>query len=140
MLERCDTLLNTWRDKLSDRKLVQNLQREIHTFKGGARMAGLEGLGNLSHAMETLLEHIASNRQEATVAAVQALEEGCDCLNIWVEQLQSGRMPETGKRSPALKAGQSPSLHLPPTHPRSKRNARGPQQRLPKPLRSSPSR
>jgi chemosensory pili system protein ChpA (sensor histidine kinase/response regulator) len=96
VLERCDTLLNTWRDKLTDRKLVQNLQREIHTFKGGARMAGLEGLGNLSHAMETLLEHIASSRVEATVACVQALEEGCDCLNIWVEQLQTGRMPETG--------------------------------------------
>ena len=45
ILERCDTLLNTWRDNLSDQKLVQNLQREIHTFKGGARMAGLEALG-----------------------------------------------------------------------------------------------
>ena len=94
VLERCDTLLNTWRDKLSDRKLVQNLQREIHTFKGGARMAGLEGLGELTHAMETLLEHIASSRIEATVAAVQALEEGCDNLNRFVEQLQSGRMPD----------------------------------------------
>jgi len=96
VLERCDTLLNTWRDKLADRKLVQNLQREIHTFKGGARMAGLDELGNLSHAMETLLEHIASSRLEATVAAVQALEEGCDRLNIWVEDLQSGILPEGG--------------------------------------------
>jgi len=97
VLERCDTLLNTWRDKLSDRKLVQSLQREIHTFKGGARMAGLEGLGELSHSMETLLEHIACNRIEATVAAVQALEEGCDNLNRFVEQLQSGRMPDATK-------------------------------------------
>ena len=96
VLERCDTLLNTWRDKLSDQKLVQNLQREIHTFKGGARMAGLDPLGNLSHAMETLLERIAGNRLQATVAAVQALEEGCDRLNAWVEQLQNGRMPESG--------------------------------------------
>jgi len=96
VLERCDTLLNTWRDKLSDSKLVQNLQREIHTFKGGARMAGLESLGDLSHAMESLLEHVASNRVEATVAVVQALEEGCDRLNIWVEQLQSGKMPQAG--------------------------------------------
>jgi chemosensory pili system protein ChpA (sensor histidine kinase/response regulator) len=96
ILERCDSLLNTWRDKLSDQKLVQNLQREIHTFKGGAMMAGLEALGNLSHSMETLLERIAANRMQATVAAVQALEEGCDRLNVWVEQLQSGRMPEAG--------------------------------------------
>ena len=96
VLGRCDTLLNTWRDKLADQKLIQNLQREIHTFKGGARMAGLEALGNLSHAMESLLERIATNRLQATVAAVQALEEGCDRLTAWVEQLQSGHMPEAG--------------------------------------------
>jgi chemosensory pili system protein ChpA (sensor histidine kinase/response regulator) len=114
VLERCDTLLNTWRDKLADRKLVQNLQREIHTFKGGARMAGLEGLGNLSHAMETLLEHIASNRLQATVAAVQALEEGCDQLNIWVEQLQSGRIPQIGDALPRFEKKVS-ALQLPQT-------------------------
>jgi len=96
ILERCDTLLNQWRDKLSDQKLVQNLQREIHTFKGGARMAGLDPLGNLSHSMETLLEQIAANRLQATVAAVQALEEGCDRLTIWVEQLTAGHMPQPG--------------------------------------------
>ncbi len=94
VLERCDTILNTWRDKLNDKKLVQNLQREIHTFKGGARMAGLEPLGNLSHAMETLLERIAAGGVPATVAAVQALEEGCDCLNLWTEMLQEGRIPQ----------------------------------------------
>ena len=114
VLERCDTLLNTWRDKLADRKLVQNLQREIHTFKGGARMAGMEGMGNLSHAMETLLEHIASNQLEATVAAVQALEEGCDRLNIWVEQLQSGRLPKTGDALDRFEKKVA-ALHLPQT-------------------------
>ncbi len=96
ILERCDTLLNQWRDQLADQKLVQNLQREIHTFKGGARMAGLDPLGDLSHSMETLLERIAANRLQATVAAVQALEEGCDRLTLWVEQLIAGRMPVAG--------------------------------------------
>ena len=112
VLERSDTLLNTWRDKLSDQKLVQSLQREIHTFKGGARMAGLEGLGSLAHSMETLLEKIAENRVEATILAVQALEEGCDHLNLWVEQIQGGTLPDTrdaqerfDKRERALHAG-----------------------------------
>ncbi len=41
ILERCDSLLNTWRDDLPELHIVQNLQREIHTFKGGARMAGI---------------------------------------------------------------------------------------------------
>jgi chemosensory pili system protein ChpA (sensor histidine kinase/response regulator) len=95
VLERCDTLLNTWRDQLADQKLVQSLQREIHTFKGGARMAGLEDLGTLAHSMETLLETIAEHRVEATIAAVQALEEGCDALNLAVERIQAGRLPDT---------------------------------------------
>ena len=95
VLERVDSLLNNWRDQLADQKLVQSLQREIHTFKGGARMAGLEGLGALAHAMETLLESIAEQRVEATIAAVQALEEGCDALNVAVERIQSGRRPDT---------------------------------------------
>jgi len=95
VLERCDTLLNTWRDKLSDQKLVQNLQREIHTFKGGARMGGLDGLGTFAHSMETLLEQIADSRVEATILAVQVLEEGCDSLNLWVEQIQAGKLPST---------------------------------------------
>ena len=95
VLERCDTLLNGWRDQLADHKLVQSLQRELHTFKGGARMAGLEDLGALAHAMETLLEAIAEQRAEATIAAVQALEEGCDALNLAVERIQSGHRPDT---------------------------------------------
>lgn len=99
VLERCDTTLNSWRDRLTDLKLVQNLQREIHTFKGGARMAGLEGLGDLSHSMESLLERIAGNRLQATVAAVQALEEGCDSLTVCVEQLLARQMPDA---APAL--------------------------------------
>ncbi|MBT8057348.1 MAG: Hpt domain-containing protein [Gammaproteobacteria bacterium] len=95
VLERCDTLLNTWRDQLSDQRLVQNLQREIHTFKGGARMAGLEGMGHFAHSMENLLEQIAENRVEATILAVQLLEEGCDSLNLWVEKVQAGSIPNT---------------------------------------------
>jgi chemosensory pili system protein ChpA (sensor histidine kinase/response regulator) len=71
ILERCDSLLNTWRDDLSDLEIVQNLQREIHTFKGGARMAGINALGALSHSMETLLERIAGNFLPSSVSAIE---------------------------------------------------------------------
>ena len=72
------TGLNTWRDKLSDRKLVQNLQREIHTFKGGARMAGLSTLGDLSHSMETLLERIADLSRSGRIDGVSDLRDESD--------------------------------------------------------------
>jgi chemosensory pili system protein ChpA (sensor histidine kinase/response regulator) len=78
ILERCDSLLNTWRDNLPDLGIVQNLQREIHTFKGGARMSGVSALGDLSHSMETL-------------------QQGCDQLNMWAEQASRGIMPRAGQ-------------------------------------------
>ena len=96
ILERCDSLLNTWRDDLSDLKIVQNLQREIHTFKGGARMAGVNVLGTLSHSMETLLERIAGRLLPSSVSAIQVLEQGCDRLNAWTQQVSQGTMPEAG--------------------------------------------
>ena len=96
VLGRCDSLLNTWRDNLHTMPLVQNLQREIHTFKGGARMAGLEALGTLSHAMEDLLERTASHQIPPSESSVMALEQGCDRLNLWVEQISRGQTPEPG--------------------------------------------
>ncbi len=96
VLARSDTLLNTWKDKLGDIELVQNLLREIHTFKGGARMAGLTVLGDLSHVMESLLEKIADKSLSPSVSAVQALETGCDQLQSWISQVEKGEQPEAG--------------------------------------------
>ncbi len=97
ILERCDSLLNTWRDNLPDLSLVQNLQREIHTFKGGARMSGVSAMGNLSHSMETLLENIAGQLLPPSLSAIDALEQGCDRLNVWTEQAGQGVMPVVGQ-------------------------------------------
>jgi chemosensory pili system protein ChpA (sensor histidine kinase/response regulator) len=96
ILERCDTLLNNWRDDLPDLAIVQNLQREIHTFKGGARMAGINAMGALSHSMETLLERIAGQLLPPTVSAIEILEQGCDRLNAWTQQANQGVIPQEG--------------------------------------------
>jgi chemosensory pili system protein ChpA (sensor histidine kinase/response regulator) len=96
VLARSDTLLNTWRDNVAELDLVQNLQREIHTFKGGARMAGLSVLGDLSHEMESLLEKIAEKSLPPSVSAIQALETGCDQLQVWIGQVEQGVRPEPG--------------------------------------------
>ena len=96
ILERCDSLLNDWRDDLSELRIVQNLQREIHTFKGGARMAGVTALGQLSHSMETLLERIAGQLLPPSVSAIEVLEQGCDRLSSWTEQAAEGIIPQAG--------------------------------------------
>ena len=44
-----------WRHDRNDRGPFERLQRDLHTLKGGARMAGLRHLGELSHNLETFL-------------------------------------------------------------------------------------
>jgi chemosensory pili system protein ChpA (sensor histidine kinase/response regulator) len=55
ILEEIDSALNEWQDDWNNSDCVEQLKRSLHTFKGGARLAGLMDLGDLSHDFETLL-------------------------------------------------------------------------------------
>ena len=68
MLESTDRAFGEWvRDKTA-RPAVEELKRHLHTLKGGARMAGITSMGNLSHELETLLISVDDGRVEATTA------------------------------------------------------------------------
>ncbi len=53
LLEQMEQSLNNWQQDRSDQSAVALLKRALHTFKGGARMAGLEAFGDASHEFET---------------------------------------------------------------------------------------
>ena len=59
-------------------------------------MAGITALGSLSHSMETLLEQIAGRLLPPSTAAIEALEQGCDRLNVWTELAGQGIIPQAG--------------------------------------------
>ena len=58
ILDNSEAALQEVRQR-QDQSAVAMLQRFLHTLKGGARMAGLLPMGDLSHALETLLSRIA---------------------------------------------------------------------------------
>ena len=64
LLEGIDQALQSWQGDWGSVESVDNLKRLLHTLKGGARMAGLEQLGTLSHAMENDILVLESNRSE----------------------------------------------------------------------------
>jgi chemosensory pili system protein ChpA (sensor histidine kinase/response regulator) len=74
-----------------DQPAVAMLQRFLHTLKGGARMAGVLPMGDLSHALETLLARIAEGRSRATPAAVELVQRGLDELQQMRDAIDSGR-------------------------------------------------
>jgi len=55
LLEEIDEIINDWEGGAEDRLSNEALQRALHTFKGGARLSGLTGLGDLSHNFEAYL-------------------------------------------------------------------------------------
>jgi chemosensory pili system protein ChpA (sensor histidine kinase/response regulator) len=81
LLDHSDGLLARLRGAPDDRGLVIGLQRDLHTIKGGARMAGIEPIGDLGHAIESLLEQIAEHRAEVDRDVLGLLERGFDALH-----------------------------------------------------------
>ncbi|WP_068820201.1 Hpt domain-containing protein, partial [Xanthomonas graminis] len=81
LLDHCDRLVAELRAAPQDRDALAGLQRDLHTLKGGARMAGVNPIGDLGHGIESLLEAVAANRTELDRRDVQLLERGFDRLH-----------------------------------------------------------
>ncbi|UYC13349.1 Hpt domain-containing protein [Xanthomonas sp. CFBP 8445] len=81
LLDHCDRLIAELRAAPQDRDVLGGLQRDLHTLKGGARMAGINAIGDLGHGIESLLEVVAAHRTELDRQDVQLLERGFDRLH-----------------------------------------------------------
>lgn len=55
LIESVEIDVQEWLNNRSDSVYLKKLMRPLHTIKGGARMAGLEIVGDISHEFETLL-------------------------------------------------------------------------------------
>ena len=118
ILDNSDTMMARLRQDPQEREIVIGLQRELHTLKGGARMAGLAPIGDLGHAMESLLEIVADGRREIDRVSLESLDRGFDRLHGLVARVskrQAIGMPSNAiARFEALAAGDDiPLLETP---------------------------
>ncbi|MCY7312993.1 MAG: response regulator [Pseudoxanthomonas sp.] len=81
LLDHSDGLLAKLSENPEDLTLVTGLQRDLHTIKGGARMAGINAIGDLGHAIESLLEQVAAQRVELDRGSILLLERGFDGMH-----------------------------------------------------------
>jgi chemosensory pili system protein ChpA (sensor histidine kinase/response regulator) len=82
ILEGMDNSLQEWRDSQEVTSLNE-LKRQLHTLKGGARMAGLDPIGELGHELETMLELSAPTGYAG--ADMETIQFGCDELHGMLE-------------------------------------------------------
>jgi chemosensory pili system protein ChpA (sensor histidine kinase/response regulator) len=81
LLEQSDVALGSWRRDRSDRAHMIELRRLLHTLKGGARMAGIRAMGDLSHELESLLESLEIGTVTDADAAIDVLQRSLDELH-----------------------------------------------------------
>ncbi len=96
-LEEAETLvpdaagsLRAWRDNTPDSQAPAALRRVLHTLKGSARMAGANRLGELTHAMESLVIDVLEGRSRANQEIFETLEAQFDRLVDALEKLHQG--------------------------------------------------
>ncbi len=93
ILDHADGVLAQWHAEPGELSCVAELQRDLHTLKGGARIAGLMPLGDLAHAIETVLEKPIRDAGR-TGALIEMMEASFDQLLALVQRVAQGQMPE----------------------------------------------
>ncbi len=94
ILDRSDALVLRLRGNTGDTGLLDELRRDLHTIKGGANMSAIASIGELGHAMESLLEGVVEHGRELDGAMLHAIEQGFDTLHSLV-QATATRQPTT---------------------------------------------
>jgi chemosensory pili system protein ChpA (sensor histidine kinase/response regulator) len=88
ILEHSDETLQGWKKTPDDTALIAELQRELHTLKGGARMADITEIGDLAHAVESLMVKLAEGGVEKSSTIFIVLERAQDRLVSMVERVR----------------------------------------------------
>jgi chemosensory pili system protein ChpA (sensor histidine kinase/response regulator) len=97
LLEAAQASLSVWNQDRNDKQPVAELQRQLHTLKGGARMAGISAMGDLSHELETLVQQIDGGAVAGNEHAHAVMQTSLDELSRMRDQVSSGTLPRSAR-------------------------------------------
>ena len=113
LLESAQASLGAWNGNRSNKEPVAELQRQLHTLKGGARMAGIAAMGDLSHELETLVTQIDGGSVIGNERAYLVLQTSLDELARMRDLVSAGSLPPPAialiAQIRALGAGETPA-------------------------------
>ncbi|MBB3106978.1 chemosensory pili system protein ChpA (sensor histidine kinase/response regulator) [Psychrobacter luti] len=76
-----------WRADISNINTLKVLQRHLHTIKGGARMAGIRSIGDLTHEAESIYEAFVEERRVPTAQWLEIMQVVQDTLSLQVAHI-----------------------------------------------------
>lgn len=90
LIDELEELIQGWEQAPADRGQAEALKRVLHTFKGGARMAGLMGLGEVAHRFETVIEGMQGSAEPSAEffadahAIYDRIAAGVETVRAWM--------------------------------------------------------
>src|ERR1700722_7475048 len=91
LLEASEHALSDWRSEPGSAEYRLGLKRPLHTLKGGARMAGIMAMGDLSHELETLVMQVDNGSVAPNEALFETVQASLDELARMRELVANGR-------------------------------------------------
>ena len=90
MLEAITAALEAWRRDPHDRGAIRELNRALHTLKGGARMTGYLQMGDASHEMESQVVALLMDKRVPTTEEFAELGTQLEALEHMHDALSRG--------------------------------------------------
>jgi chemosensory pili system protein ChpA (sensor histidine kinase/response regulator) len=91
LIDASEHALSDWRSQPENPEYRLALKRPLHTLKGGARMAGITPMGDLSHELESLVMLVDTGKLGADAALFDAIQASLDELARMREQVATGQ-------------------------------------------------
>ncbi|MDH3979432.1 MAG: Hpt domain-containing protein [Gammaproteobacteria bacterium] len=134
IMDSGETVLRNWSDDPDNTELMAEFQRMLHTLKGGARMVDITTIGDLGHAVESLLTKVGEGEVKISPDLFVLLHESFDRLSDMLDKVKSRQETEAAAdletRLDAFMKGDTSAAHataapVKTKRPAKKRAARG---------------
>jgi chemosensory pili system protein ChpA (sensor histidine kinase/response regulator) len=89
IMEHLEAGYQQWSVDPADLSEIDGMQRSLHTLKGSARLAGITPVGNLSHALESLLIKLVNQELETSDEVLRSSRQALDKLANQLDEIAS---------------------------------------------------
>ena len=89
ILENLDQELIELENDPTDKELLNQIFRGMHTLKGGAGFLGLESIINLAHVIESIFDKLRNDEMQLDSNKMDIILEGIDIIKNSIETLKS---------------------------------------------------
>ncbi|MAT65186.1 MAG: histidine kinase, partial [Gammaproteobacteria bacterium] len=97
ILDNAEQVLQQWIRQPEDAELMAAMQRDLHTLKGGARMADLAPIGDLTHHLESLMIAAGDGQVAPSQDLFDLMQLSQDRLAQMLEAVKAGNPVPAGE-------------------------------------------